>query len=458
MSENQPKLKFEEDKERTATRSPPKKSKVEQTVPKKKKLKLNADKAAEKSQHLRFGKAEITPDEASRMTKQQKRAMYAAAAARSAAHREVDQYEDDNVGTQALNEGLKSEEAVSDFSKNRYVRKLKKKAKLQAKKNTPTAKSSTFGPDKAQNAEKNNSSTSSEGGSNWFSKWKQKKDIQEGYRAAVRSGGAAAQTAGDQKAASSGASVAKSGMERVIDKGKSVVSTAVNGIANFAKSNAHVLWIVGVFLLFLLLVMSAFSSCSIIFSGTTQVSGQTIYTAEDRDIKGGRIQTTLHYDPVDGLAAMPEFGVLFKIDADYDTVEWYGNGPAETYWDRQHGAKLGIYQNKVAENVAQYLVPQECGAKTAVRWAKVVDRKGRGLLFSADAEKPMMFSALPYTPHEMENAKHPYELPPVHYTVIRVIGEQMGVGGDDSWGANVHPEYIPDVTQPKEFTFTFRGI
>ena len=59
-----------------------------------------------------------------------------------------------------------------------------------------------------------------------------------------------------------------------------------NGIANFAKSNAHVLLIVGVFLLLLLLVMSAFSSCSILFSGTTQVSGQTIYTAEDRDIRG----------------------------------------------------------------------------------------------------------------------------------------------------------------------------
>ena len=78
MSEKQPKLKFEEEKERTATRSPPKKSKVEQSVPKKQKLKQDADKAAEKSQHLRFGKAEITPDEASRMTKQQKRAMYAA--------------------------------------------------------------------------------------------------------------------------------------------------------------------------------------------------------------------------------------------------------------------------------------------------------------------------------------------------------------------------------------------
>ena len=281
MSEKQPKLRFEEEKERTATRSPPKKSKVEQSVPKKQKLKQDADKAAEKSQHLRFGKAEITPDEASRMTKQQKRAMYAAAAARSAAHREIDQYEDDNVGTQALNEGVKSEEAVSDFSKNRYARKLKKKTKLQAKKNTPTAKSSAFGSDKAQSAE----ATSSEGNSNWFSRWWQKQDIQKSYRAATRSGGTAVQTAGG-KAVSNGTTAAKSGMERVIDKGKSVVSTAVNGIANFAKSNAHVLLIVGVFLLLLLLVMSAFSSCSILFSGTTQVSGQTIYTAEDRDIRG----------------------------------------------------------------------------------------------------------------------------------------------------------------------------
>ena len=281
MSEKQPKLKFEEEKERTATRSPPKKSKVEQSKPKKQKLKLDADKAAEKAQHLRFGKAEITPDEASRMTKQQKRAMYAAAAARSAAHREIDQYEDENVGVQALSEGEKAAGNVRDISKNRYARKLKKKAKMQAKKNTPTAKSSAFGSDKAQSA----GATSSEGNSNWCSRWWQKQDIQKSYRAATRSGGTAAQTAGG-KAVSNGTTAAKSGMERVIDKGKSVVSTAANGIANFAKSNAHVLLIVGVFLLLLLLVMSAFSSCSILFSGTTQVSGQTIYTAEDRDIRG----------------------------------------------------------------------------------------------------------------------------------------------------------------------------
>ena len=282
MSEKQPKLKFEEDKERTVTRSPPKKSKVEQSKPKKQKLKLDADKAAERAQHLRFGKAEITPDEASRMTKQQKRAMYAAAAARSVVHQEVDQYEDDNVGTQALSEGEKAAGNVRDISKSRYARKLKKKAKMQGKKSAKTAKSSLQKPTATQDA---GASGTGEGGSNWLSRWRQKQDIQKSYRAATRSGGTAAQTAGS-KAASNGTTAAKSGMEQVIDKGRSVVSTAVNGIANFAKSNAHVLLIAGVFLLLLLLVMSAFSSCSILFSGTTQVSGQTIYTAEDRDIRG----------------------------------------------------------------------------------------------------------------------------------------------------------------------------
>jgi len=278
---SEPKLNIKEETSAKKTRSPPKKAKVEQSVPKKKKLKTDADKAAEKAQHLRFGKAELTPDELSRLSKAQKREMYAAHAARSAVHREVDQYEDENVGVQALSEGEKAAGNVRDISKSRYARKLKKKAKMQGKKGARTAKSSAFGSDKAQSAE----ATSSEGNSNWFSRWWQKQDIQKSYRAATRSGGTAAQTAGG-KAASNGTTAAKSGMEQVIDKGRSVVSTAVNGIANFAKSNAHVLLIVGVFLLLLLLVMSAFSSCSILFSGTTQVSGQTIYTAEDRDIRG----------------------------------------------------------------------------------------------------------------------------------------------------------------------------
>ena len=102
---SEPKLNIKEESSAKKTRSPPKKTKVEQSVPKKKKLKTDAEKTAEKAQHLRFGKAELTPDELSRLSKAQKREMYAAHAARSAVHHEVDQYEDENVGVQALSEG-----------------------------------------------------------------------------------------------------------------------------------------------------------------------------------------------------------------------------------------------------------------------------------------------------------------------------------------------------------------
>ena len=169
----------------------------------------------------------------------------------------------------------------------------------------------------------------------------------------------------------------------------------------------------------------------------------------------GAVETKLYYDPVKELGDMPEFGMMFKLNADYNKLEWYGLGAEETYADRKHGAKLGIYQNRVADNMAKYLVPQECGNKMGVRYAKVTDERGRGLMFEG---KDLSFSALPYTPHEIENAMHAYELPPVHYTVVRVAKAQMGVAGDDSWGALVHPEYHIDVTEPLEFSFKFRGI
>lgn len=169
----------------------------------------------------------------------------------------------------------------------------------------------------------------------------------------------------------------------------------------------------------------------------------------------GTIRTTLSYDPVKELGDMPEFGVIFKFDADYNQVTWYGMGPEETYVDRCKGAKLGIYKNKVEDNMAKYLVPQECGNKVGVRWATVTDRKGRGMMFVGDQ---IEFSALPYTPHEMENAMHPYELPQVHYTVVRVSKQQMGIAGDDSWGAKTHPEYLLNTDEKITFTFDFKGI
>lgn len=169
----------------------------------------------------------------------------------------------------------------------------------------------------------------------------------------------------------------------------------------------------------------------------------------------GTVHTALSYDPPKGIHDMPEFGMLFKFDADYENLTWYGYGPAETYCDRERGGKLGIHHNKVADNIAQYLVPQECGNHTHVRRASVTDNLGRGMEFSG---KELSFSALPYTPHELENAMHSYELPPVYYTVVRVALQQMGVAGDDSWGSRTHEEYLIDVTRPLELHFSFRGI
>ena len=182
---SEPKLIIKEELSAKKTRSPPKKPKVEQSVPRKKKLKTDADKAAERAQHLRFGKAELTPDELSRLSKAQKREMYAAHAARSAVHHEVDQYEDENVGVQALSEGEKAAGNVRDISKSRYARKLKKKAKLQGKKGAKTAKSSTQKPTFPQDA---GASGTGEGGSNWLSRWRQKQNIRQSHYAAARSG------------------------------------------------------------------------------------------------------------------------------------------------------------------------------------------------------------------------------------------------------------------------------
>lgn len=153
---------------------------------------------------------------------------------------------------------------------------------------------------------------------------------------------------------------------------------------------------------------------------------------------GGKITMKMCYEPVRELHDMPEFGMLFSLDASFDRLEWYGLGPEETYADRKRGGKLGIYRNKVKDNLANYLSPQECGNKEEVRYLKILDVEGNGLLFEGER---MSASALPYTPHEMEYATHAYELPKVYHTIVRVAKAQMGVAGDDSWGAKVHPEY-----------------
>ena len=107
----------------------------------------------------------------------------------------------------------------------------------------------------------------------------------------------------------------------------------------------------------------------------------------------GKIRMTLSYTPVQGLTEMPEFGLSFQMDADFDQCTWYGMGPEETYCDRCTGAKLGVFASTTQEALSRYLRPQECGNRTGVRWAKVMRKDGTGLLF--ETRKPMDFSALP---------------------------------------------------------------
>ncbi|WP_026506779.1 glycoside hydrolase family 2 TIM barrel-domain containing protein [Butyrivibrio sp. MC2013] len=155
------------------------------------------------------------------------------------------------------------------------------------------------------------------------------------------------------------------------------------------------------------------------------------------------------------LPDMPEYGMILRMPADYDNISWYGLGPDECYADRMQGARLGIYSQKVRDAFAPYLVPQESGNKMGVRWARVTDKRGRGLMLAGDA---MNVSALPWSPEEIDAAGHPYELPPIHHTWIRCAAAQMGVGGDDSWGSRVHDEFLLPKGRDMTFEFAFRGI
>lgn len=166
----------------------------------------------------------------------------------------------------------------------------------------------------------------------------------------------------------------------------------------------------------------------------------------------GSIKVHSSYQGVTGLPDIPTHAVTFKISADYDQLEWYARGPEENYIDRANGAKLCKFENKVADNVAAYVIPQESGNRTGVRRVSITNNEGQGMLISA-VNKPLECNISPYTAFELENAYHHYDLPNSHHTVVTVAGRQMGVGGDDSWGAPVHEEYR--INAEEDFSFEF---
>ncbi|MFC0469202.1 glycoside hydrolase family 2 TIM barrel-domain containing protein [Halalkalibacter kiskunsagensis] len=157
------------------------------------------------------------------------------------------------------------------------------------------------------------------------------------------------------------------------------------------------------------------------------------------------------------LPQMPIFAISFKVSADYDQLDWYAMGPEENYSDRSMGARLGTFKNTVKDNLASYIMPQESGNRTGVRRVNLTNMEGQGIKISS-VNKPVECNFSPYTAFELENANHHYELPNIHYTVVTIAGKQMGVGGDDSWGAPVHDEHLIKSNEDMEFEFVIQRI
>ena len=132
-------------------------------------------------------------------------------------------------------------------------------------------------------------------------------------------------------------------------------------------------------------------------------------------------------------------------------MSWYGRGPHESYWDRKTSAPVGVYSGTVSEQTHLYVRPQENGNKTDVRWAALTNKKGKGVLIVG--EPLLNVSAWDYTMEALEKAEHIHELPRGKTVTLNIDYQQMGVGGDDSWGARPHEEYR---LKAKEYSYSFR--
>ncbi|OZG55395.1 beta-galactosidase [Bifidobacterium tissieri] len=166
----------------------------------------------------------------------------------------------------------------------------------------------------------------------------------------------------------------------------------------------------------------------------------------------GSVHLTASYPGGVDAPTLPAFGLEWTLPVEYENLKFYGFGPDETYLDRKNGGKLGVYATTAADSVAPYLVPQETGNHEDVRWAEITDVTGHGMRVAAGRGEAgatgFDVSLLPYSTLMLEEARHQNELPAPRHTFLRLLAAQMGVGGDDSWGAPVHPQFQLDADQP----------
>lgn len=145
------------------------------------------------------------------------------------------------------------------------------------------------------------------------------------------------------------------------------------------------------------------------------------------------------------LPELPRFGMQMRLPKEFNNMRWFGRGPQESYEDRKTGAAVGIYSGKVWEQFHPYVRPQETGNKTDVRWLSLTSDKGTG--FFIEGCPLLNVSAWQFESEVLEHRKpgepnrHGAEIEKGEVITLNIDHKQMGVGGDNSWGARVHPEY-----------------
>jgi beta-galactosidase len=162
---------------------------------------------------------------------------------------------------------------------------------------------------------------------------------------------------------------------------------------------------------------------------------QLIYTLNG----DGVLKVEYNLNPSTGLPNIPKVGMQCGIVREYDYITWYGRGLLENYIDRRFGFDAGIYCQPVHEFIEPYVMPQENGNRTDVRWMFLSGSGDEGLLVVADSLLSM--SAWPYTEENINEAQHTNELKDAGFITLNIDLIQMGVGGNDSWS---------DVAQPLE--------
>ena len=152
---------------------------------------------------------------------------------------------------------------------------------------------------------------------------------------------------------------------------------------------------------------------------------------------------------------IPRFGMRMSLTGNFTYLNWYGRGPHESYWDRKSSAAIGYYSGNVWEQTFPYVRPQETGNKTDVRWMAVSNGdigimiKGSPVFDGSIHQYP--YEDLDHVPHGQKHGK--LDLRPKDQIDWLIDYKQMGVGGDNSWGATPHSQYILNPS-PISFSFT----